>query len=93
MPSASKQYRSKRYGPVKEPSNDTGTNTVPYGPGVHGNDHPPLPVTPDFRDDTRAAEVGGIRSWYKTRNWPDRVDHAALERVRQSFLHPTVTSK
>ena len=89
----SENFRTKRYGPAKDSTVNSGTDTTPYGPGVHGNDHPPLPAVPDFRDDTRASEVGGIRSWYKTINWPDRVDRAALERVRQSFLHPTVTSK
>ena len=94
MPSESKTYLSRKYGPPKQTPNDAGTNTgtSAYGPGSTDH-HPKLPVTPDFRDDTRAAEPGGIRSRYKTRNWPSKVDHAALERVRQSFLHPTVTSK
>lgn len=92
MPSESKQYRSKRYGPLKDKIVDTGTNTVPYGPGA--NDHPPdLPTHIDVRDESRAAEAGGLRSWYKTRNWPDRVDQSALAKIRMDLLHPRVTSK
>ena len=89
----SENFKSKRYGPAKNPRNIGGTNTVPYGGGIHENDHPPLPAVPDFRDDTRAAEVGGIRSWYKTRNWPDRIDQAALAKIRRDFMFPRVTSK
>ena len=87
----SEKYKSKRYEKVPQP--DSGTGTVPYGPGVHGDDHPPLPAVPDVRNDTRAAEVGGLRSWYKTRNWPDKVDQTALAKIRRDFMFPRVTSK
>ena len=86
----SERYKSKKYESVPKPSTNTGTSA--YGPGAY-DDHPPLPVTPDFRDDTRAAEFGGLRSWYRTRNWPDRIDHAALEKIRRDFMFPRVTSK
>ena len=87
----SEKYKTKRYEPLPGPSNDTGT--TPYGGGIHGNDHPPLPAVPDFRDDTRAAEVGGLRGFYDIRNWPDRVDQAALAKIRRDLLSPRVTSK
>ena len=87
----SENYKTKRYEPVPVRPNDT--QTTPYGGGVHEGDHPPLPAVPDFRDDTRAAEVGGIRSRYKTRNWPDRIDQSALAKIRRDLLSPRVTSK
>ena len=89
----SENFKSKRYGPAKNPRNIGGTNTVPYGGGIHENDHPPLPVTPDFRDDTRAAEVGGLRGFYDARNWTKKIDQAALAKIRRDFMFPRVTSK
>ena len=88
----SDKYKSRRYGPAKESSVNSGTNTTPYGPGAHDH-HPPLPVTPDFRDDTRAAEPGGLRGFYDIRNWTKRVDQSALDNLRRAFLQPTITSK
>ena len=86
----SDKYKSKRY--EKVPTPDSGTGTVPYGPG--SNDaHPDLPTHIDVRDTTRAAEFGGLRSWYKTRNWPDKIDQTALAKIRRDFMFPRVTSK
>ena len=89
MPSESKTYLSRKYGPPKQTPNDAGTNTGTsnYGPGSTDH-HPKLPVTPDFRDDTRAAEPGGLRSRYDIRNWTQKVDQAALHKIRNDIRFP-----